>query len=256
MTEPRSCPTVAANQECIFPYFYFGVSYSGCVALSDGRSWCPTQVDENMQYTGVWAYCAEGCPVREYEGYVPRYDARTRSVNWCHKQRPADCLQTNGLEGVDPHNFTALLQASKKPDLSDLKEAFTPSAEEIQDLGSKPQEFITSCTFDQTTCTFKDFYVWQSDTYGNCFTFNSPNLYLKSDDGGFVKDNFMRKTRKAGYQNGLRLTLNLDVSNYVSLLSSDLGVRAVVHHPRVTPIPEEEGFSVSPAFLTSIGIRR
>ena len=57
-------------------------------------------------------------------------------------------------------------------------------------------------------------------------------------------------------QNGLRLTLNLDVVNYISLLSSDLGVRAVVHHPSVVPIPEEEGFSVSPGFQTSIGIRR
>ena len=50
------------------------------------------------------------------------------------------------------------------------------------------------------TTSCRDFYVWQSDSYGNCFTFNSPNLYKRTSDGGFVRDAFMRNTTKSGYQ--------------------------------------------------------
>ncbi|KAK3858429.1 hypothetical protein Pcinc_035380, partial [Petrolisthes cinctipes] len=97
---------------------------------------------------------------------------------------------------------------------------------------------------------FRDFYMWQSDSYGNCFTFNSPNLY-QVDNGTYTKDDYVRYTSNSGYQYGLRLTLNLDLKNYVSLLSPEVGVRVVVHQPSVTPIPEEEGFSLHRVTLTS-----
>ncbi|XP_066955766.1 uncharacterized protein [Macrobrachium rosenbergii] len=188
----------------------------------------------------------------EYRDYI-RGSGVTNHNRWCRRDNPLDCLETYGLANMDRFNFDDLLKTSNQDDLSDVREVFTPSVLEIRDMGVKPQEFITSCSYDHKTCSFRDFYQWQSDTYGNCYTFNSPNLFDEVN-GTFVKRPLLR-TSKSGYQNGLRLTLNLDAENYVSLLSPDMGVRVVVHTPSITPIPEEEGFSSPPGFLTSIGIQ-
>ncbi|RXG70180.1 hypothetical protein Avbf_02991, partial [Armadillidium vulgare] len=139
-------------------------------------------------------------PIDRYLGYRRHFDERTKTLKWCHKDRKSDCLETYGLENIDPYDFEALLKASKRDDLSDLRDAFTPDSDEISLFGQKPQEFIISCTFDKANCSFRDFYVWQSDTYGNCFTFNSPNLYVEDSEGNFIKDDYVRRTSKSGYQ--------------------------------------------------------
>ena len=59
------------------------------------------------------------------------------------------------LGGLDRYDFVALLNASHRDDLSDLREAFTPDPSEISSFGQKPQELITSCTFDKGSCSFK-----------------------------------------------------------------------------------------------------
>lgn len=60
-----------------------------------------------------------------------------------------------GLENIDRYNFTTLLEFSKRSDLSDIKNTFTPDADDIYSLGILPQEFITSCSFDKKACSFR-----------------------------------------------------------------------------------------------------
>ncbi|KAK4297103.1 hypothetical protein Pmani_030452 [Petrolisthes manimaculis] len=111
-----------------------------------------------------------------------------------------ECMGVVGrLEGADPRNFTELLQLSKRTDLSDLRSSFTLSASQINNFGILPQKFIVGCTYDKKACSYRDFYMWQSDSYGNCFTFNSPNLY-RVDNGIYTKDDYVRYTSNSGYQ--------------------------------------------------------
>ncbi|XP_037079022.1 uncharacterized protein LOC119100008 [Pollicipes pollicipes] len=144
----------------------------------------------------------------------------------------------------DNKSFRKLLEKLKTNDgdLKMLRRAFTPSADEMKQYGIKSSQFITSCSLDNTKCTHEDFHRWQSDGYGNCFTFNSGFRYKKA--GGKWMHQTPNKTRSYGSQSGLRVTLNVDPKRYASLLTPDL------------PFPEEKGFSVLPGLTTIVGMRR
>ncbi|KAF0299506.1 Acid-sensing ion channel 4-A [Amphibalanus amphitrite] len=155
-------------------------------------------------------------------------------------------------------SFRELVQSLRRThgDPSVMQRAFTPSVEEIQQYGIKSAQFITACTLDDAKCSHQDFYQWQSDGYGNCFTFNSGFRYAWNQATGKLEHVKPNKTRTFGSKAGLRVTLNVDAGHYSSLLTPDVGVRVVVHPTDQLPFPEERGFSVVPGFTTAVGISR
>ena len=52
-----------ANQQCVFPFSYEGVTYEHCTSVgNNGTQWCSTEVDENGEYvSGKWGNCGSGC---------------------------------------------------------------------------------------------------------------------------------------------------------------------------------------------------
>ena len=55
----------ASGSECVFPFNYKGVSYTGCTLFEDTKPWCSTQTDANNNHvSGVdaWGYCDATCP--------------------------------------------------------------------------------------------------------------------------------------------------------------------------------------------------
>ena len=52
-----------ANQQCVFPFSYEGVTYEHCTSVgNNGTAWCSTEVDENGEYvSGKWGSCGSGC---------------------------------------------------------------------------------------------------------------------------------------------------------------------------------------------------
>ncbi|XP_037079013.1 degenerin unc-8-like [Pollicipes pollicipes] len=168
------------------------------------------------------------------------------------------CYQSDSVfdDLGDNKSFRKLLEKLKTNDgdLKMLRRAFTPSADEMKQYGIKSSQFITSCSLDNTKCTHEDFHRWQSDGYGNCFTFNSGFRYKKV--GRKWMHQTPNKTRSYGSQSGLRVTLNVDPKRYASLLTPDVGVRVLIHPPDQLPFPEEKGFSVLPGLTTIVGMRR
>ena len=51
-------------------------------------------------------------------------------------------------------NFTTVLQAMKTIDGSEISDVFTPSKQEILEAGVRPEEFISSCSFDGEKCNY------------------------------------------------------------------------------------------------------
>lgn len=74
-------------------------------------------------------------------------------------------------------------------------------------LGFYDIETIITCEFNGIKCSFYDFYAYHDYNYGNCFRFNGndPNRT------GSVFPDFVnypiKKTKKSGWENGLRLEL-------------------------------------------------
>lgn len=54
---------------------------------------------------------------------------------------------------------------------------------------------------------------------------------------------------------GIKLTLYLEVDEYIENFSSGYGVRIVFHEPGTFPMPAEEGLTLSPGYETNIGLR-
>ncbi len=54
------------TKQCIFPFYYNDTKYSGCIAdeKTNGKFWCPTNVDDDGNYInggGYWGHCGENC---------------------------------------------------------------------------------------------------------------------------------------------------------------------------------------------------
>ena len=48
------------NTPCKFPFKYQGELRKGCITDRDGRTWCSTKVDRNLNHIkGFWGFCPE-----------------------------------------------------------------------------------------------------------------------------------------------------------------------------------------------------
>ena len=62
-TDERS--TQNPSVPCILPFKIAGISYTECLADMTSKFWCPTQVNEDLEYVlgqGNWGYCSSSCP--------------------------------------------------------------------------------------------------------------------------------------------------------------------------------------------------
>ncbi len=57
-------------------------------------------------------------------------------------------------------------------------------------------------------------------------------------------------------QNGLRLTLNIEADDYLSVVTPNQGVRMYIHERSQIPFPSENGLDLSPLMETSIALKR
>ncbi|XP_060579534.1 uncharacterized protein LOC132736423 [Ruditapes philippinarum] len=78
-----------------------------------------------------------------------------------------------------------------------------------------------------------------SAEYGNCYTMaNRKFVALRS-----------------GPSNAMKLTLNVEIDEYIDNLSTGYGIRIVFHEHGTYPLPSHEGITLSPGSETNIGLR-
>lgn len=107
-------------------------------------------------------------------------------------------------------------------------------------MGHQLGEFVQYASFaKRQQKTSKYFKQFTTSDFGNCYTI----------------DNSRFKSWRSGPETGIKLTLYLEVDEYVESFSSGYGVRIVFHEPGTFPMPTEEGLTLSPGYETSIGLR-
>ncbi|XP_033114115.1 low-density lipoprotein receptor-related protein 2-like [Anneissia japonica] len=153
-------------------------------------------------------------------------------------------LQFDRVKGFSPADWHGFLAFSSAADYSDAEGVLKLTNEEISVLGHQAEDFILECTYDQVECSRDVFYKTQNDKYGNCFTFNDPR-----------KLNSTYHSTRTGASNGLKLTLNIEQSEYISLFGKDAGVRVAISPSYKPEYPDEDGITVQPGVITSIGLR-
>ncbi len=107
-------------------------------------------------------------------------------------------------------NFYQLYKSSSLPSYSDFRQFARFNQRLVKFNGYQPQHFIAQCSFDNEICSWKDFHTFQHPHYGNCFTFNS----IRSLKGS----NSISWANKTGKQSGLKVTLFVDIEEYLGLI--------------------------------------
>ncbi|XP_064609285.1 amiloride-sensitive sodium channel subunit beta-like [Liolophura sinensis] len=122
----------------------------------------------------------------------------------------------------------------------------TMDAQKVSELGHQKKDFIMGCKWQGYPCSPSNFTSFVNYKYGNCFTFNAD-----------VNSSHPKlKTSNPGPLYGLELELFIEQDEYVPSVSQEAGARVVVHTRGKVPFPEDEGFTVSPGYMTSVGMRK
>ncbi|XP_076330958.1 acid-sensing ion channel 4-A-like [Tachypleus tridentatus] len=115
-----------------------------------------------------------------------------------------------------------------------------------QKLGHQAQDFIKKCTWMDEDCSYRNFTIFTSYLYGNCFTFNAD----------WSNTSVTKKVKSMGALSGLTLELNLERDEYLDEITSTVGARVVVHDSRIVPQPENEGIDMSTGLQTSVMVSK
>ncbi|XP_027711200.1 amiloride-sensitive sodium channel subunit delta [Vombatus ursinus] len=103
--------------------------------------------------------------------------------------------------------------------------------------------FIFSCCYDGGACQKKDYEVFHHPVYGSCYTFNNRGM------------NDFWKANRSGLTHGINFILKAEQNDHLPLLSTEAGVKVIIHARNQTPFLEYQGFSIRPGTETTIGVR-
>ncbi len=92
------------TKQCIFPFNYKGTEHYGCIEdeKTNGKFWCPTNVDDNDYHInggGYWGHCGENCYIDpNTKGNIKSQftQIRINFVTNCQKQNTTKRNNRNG----------------------------------------------------------------------------------------------------------------------------------------------------------------
>ena len=112
-------------------------------------------------------------------------------------------------------------------------------------MGYTLDDMLISCYFNGIQCNTSNFNWFYSYSYGNCYTFNNPN----------VSSNIL-KTSKSGPNNGLQLELFAGIPGTQDKFNSDRGFYVAIHDNDRIPLTYFEGNKVALGSLSDISVSR
>ncbi|XP_072180573.1 epithelial sodium channel subunit alpha-like [Diadema setosum] len=142
-------------------------------------------------------------------------------------------------------SFKAIEQFDLEGDRTFGMPVVWPTRNDIKKFGHQAEDLILDCTYDWKPCGIENFTQFQHPVYGNCFTFNLPD----SETGMALR------TSLIGSKSGIHLTLFIEQFEYIGYFAGEAGVRVAIHPANTIPLPEENGFTISPGQQTSVALR-
>ncbi|KAK3606183.1 hypothetical protein CHS0354_010824 [Potamilus streckersoni] len=116
----------------------------------------------------------------------------------------------------------------------------TLSRDQRASAGHNITDMLVSCSFNGRECYGRNFTLYQTSQYGNCWTLDSDKLVVRSP----------------GPNAGLSLILYLENSEFLTGINQGYGARLVIHEPQTVPSPYNEGVHIASAEETSVAIRK
>ncbi|XP_070548202.1 uncharacterized protein [Ptychodera flava] len=139
-----------------------------------------------------------------------------------------------------PPDWIGFKAFSKHRDYRHVRNVLKLTKDEVAMLGHRKEDMIVQCTFSGDECNMSAITQFQDEVYGNCYTFNNSSLPLIA--------------KGPGSPFGLKMTLFTEQSEYLSLFSQESGVRVIIKPSGWPVLPVQEGFTVRPGTITSVGL--
>ncbi|XP_063001522.1 amiloride-sensitive sodium channel subunit delta [Elgaria multicarinata webbii] len=148
-----------------------------------------------------------------------------------------DCYNKVYLSGVDAvqewYRFHYMNIMSQIPPIIDV----SLTEDDIGDL-------VYACQYNGQPCDDSDTEHFHHPVYGSCYTYNKNG-----------KENFW-EAYKPGIVYGLSLILKVEQKDHIPLLSTEAGVKVMIHNHNQTPFLDHEGFDIRPGIESNIGIKQ
>ncbi|XP_077977483.1 degenerin unc-8-like [Glandiceps talaboti] len=250
--EPSTSKPDAATGEqrdCGSDEFLCGEECENNILLCDRMSDCPRGIDEmNCNYSDVEIFHDDW-----YEPYKSLVQGHVDDPVVYFDEFRKKIFKNRGFYFIpkaaeEPPVWGYFFIASRMADYSDLKDVLKLSKEQIAKFGHQLNDLVLDCSFGGESCNLtSEFTSFQDASYGNCYTFNNGK---ESDKGS------LRKSSKQGPDNGLKLTLHLEQSEYTALYGQAAGIRVLIHSQNETAFPEDKGIGISPGTYTYMGLRK
>ncbi|XP_032233959.1 acid-sensing ion channel 4-B [Nematostella vectensis] len=110
---------------------------------------------------------------------------------------------------------------------------------------------VQECSFAGVSCLGYNWTQFWNHLYGNCFVFNTAMIGSNRE-----RNNISYTSSIPGPSDGLLLRLRIEGEEYLGNFSTVSGVRVHISDRHEMPFPGDKGFSVSPGFETSVGMRK
>ncbi|KAM9039365.1 amiloride-sensitive sodium channel subunit delta [Sarcophilus harrisii] len=103
--------------------------------------------------------------------------------------------------------------------------------------------FILSCCYNGEPCQEHNYNkIFHHSIYGSCYTFNN-----------WEKNNW--RAKKPGLTNEISFFLKVEQNSHLPLLSTEAGVKVMIHGQNQGPFLDHQGFSLRPGTETTIRVR-
>ena len=158
----------------------------------------------------------------------------------------------NKNENTGRYDWFSVYKNSRMPNFSDFKKFVKLKEDELVGNGHQKVDFIAQCVFDGEICNSSSFRTFQHELYGNCFTFNSIVDARNSEE--LVGK--ARRTSKVGSENGLSLSLFLEIEEFLGSIGQFLGARFAIHNANEYPPLVTRGFEVGVGTATTLALRQ
>ncbi|KAM5323455.1 epithelial sodium channel subunit delta isoform 2-T2 [Glossophaga mutica] len=131
---------------------------------------------------------------------------------------------------------------------------------------SHGDHFVFSCRYDSQDCRARHFQTFHHPVYGSCYTFNSESAAQRPGithgqcrpgaGWGQAAGGALLPTRPHPQPPaGISLVLRAEQQDHLPLLSTEAGIKVMVHKRDHIPFLEHQGFSIRPGTETTIRIR-
>ncbi|XP_072025218.1 uncharacterized protein [Amphiura filiformis] len=248
----RDCPDGTDEKYCDFPddcgndYFQCPSSHvclhrylrcngkEDCKDGSDEKNCEDPAIEENPLVDGWYSrYTLESFPTNiDYEEMATKFNYKSRGF---HR-----------VKGEDPPDWNTFVSFSSTADFSDLEDVLQLTGDEIAKYGHQDEDLILQCTYNEQECNISKFVRFLDDTYGNCYTFN----YVGKDS-----DKTPIQSTRASSNYGLKMTMFLEQNEYLSIFGREAGIRVSINPADTVALPVDDGITIRPGTITSIGLR-